>query len=82
MTRKFAGIFMFVLTASAAAAGQAEAGYIDPNTGGLLFQMLAVVFAFLSGMVLMFSSYIKRGVYRVSRMLRGKRAPNNLEEQA
>ncbi|MDA1329467.1 MAG: hypothetical protein O3B43_00115 [Chloroflexi bacterium] len=33
--------------------------YIDPNTGGLLFQALAVVFAAASGVVLVFSSRIK-----------------------
>ena len=34
-------------------------GYLDPNTGGMLFQMLAAGFAALSGFILMFSRRIK-----------------------
>jgi hypothetical protein len=33
--------------------------YIDPSTGGILFQALAVGFALISGTVLVFSSRIK-----------------------
>jgi hypothetical protein len=33
--------------------------YVDPNTGGMLFQILAVIFVFFSGMILVFSSRIK-----------------------
>ena len=33
--------------------------YIDPNTGGILFQALALGFAAISGAVLVFSSRIK-----------------------
>ncbi len=33
--------------------------YIDPNTGGALFQALALGFAAISGTVLIFSSRIK-----------------------
>jgi hypothetical protein len=33
--------------------------YIDPNTGGMLFQILAVVFTVISGTVLVFSSRIR-----------------------
>lgn len=33
--------------------------YIDPNTGGMLFQILAIVFAMASGIVLLFSSKIR-----------------------
>ncbi len=32
--------------------------YIDPNTGGMLFQILAVLFGLFSGMILIFSSKI------------------------
>ena len=30
----------------------APEAYIDPNTGGMLFQVLAIVFTFLSGFIL------------------------------
>lgn len=33
--------------------------YIDPNTGGMLFQILAVLFAAISGFILIFSSKIR-----------------------
>jgi hypothetical protein len=33
--------------------------YIDPNTGGMLFQILAVIFATLSGIVLLLSGKIR-----------------------
>ena len=46
--------------------------YIDPNTGGILFQVLAVLFAVFSGAVLVFSSRIKMGVARLKRALREK----------
>ncbi|MBM4431352.1 MAG: hypothetical protein FJ026_13565 [Chloroflexi bacterium] len=45
-------------------------GYIDPNTGGMLFQVLAVAFAALSGFVLVFSRQIRRAIARVRRFLR------------
>ncbi len=34
--------------------------YVDPNTGGILFQVIAGMFVFLSGMMLIFSSKIKQ----------------------
>lgn len=46
--------------------------YIDPNTGGMLFQVLAVVFAAFSGMVLVFSRQIRTGLGRLRRLFRGK----------
>ena len=33
--------------------------YIDPSTGGLLFQILAVAFTAISGVILLFSNRIK-----------------------
>lgn len=44
--------------------------YIDPNTGGILFQTLAVLFGVFSGVVLLFSSKIKMGIARLRRALR------------
>lgn len=54
--------------------------YIDPNTGGMLFQVLAVVFAAFSGMVLIFSRQIRTGIGRIRRMFRGKDQDDNSEE--
>ena len=47
--------------------------YIDPNTGGMLFQLLAVMFAFLSGFILFFSRQIKVIAARFLRFLRNLR---------
>lgn len=41
--------------------------YIDPNTGGMLFQILAVVFAVFSGVFLVFSSKIRAGIAKLRR---------------
>ena len=47
-------------------------GYIDPNTGGMLFQLLAVLVASLSAIILFFSRQIRAWVARMARMVRGK----------
>jgi hypothetical protein len=44
--------------------------YIDPNTGGLLFQILAVSFAVLSGLALAFSRQIRLAFTKARRFLR------------
>lgn len=49
--------------------------YIDPNSGGLIFQILVLMFGVISGIVLIFSSKIKMGISRVKRALRGKSRP-------
>ena len=49
----------------------ASAAYIDPNTGGMLFQVLAVLFGVISGVILIFSSRIKMLVFRIVRFIRG-----------
>ena len=46
------------------------AAYVDPNTGGMLFQVLAIVFTFLSGLMLFFSARIRMAFARLSRRLR------------
>jgi hypothetical protein len=45
--------------------------YIDPNTGGMLFQVLAVVLAFFSGSLLLFSAKIRMFFAKLMRRLRG-----------
>ena len=44
--------------------------YNDPNTGGQIFQLLAVIFAALSGIVLVFSSKIRMFWSRLKRRFR------------
>jgi len=46
--------------------------YIDPNTGGLIFQVLVVLFGVISGAILIFSSKIKMGISKFRRNLRSK----------
>ena len=58
---------------------QAPTAYIDPNTGGMLFQMLAVLFAFLSGFLFFFSRQIKSGFARLRRSLRKSDKPEEEE---
>lgn len=53
---------------------QPALAYIDPNTGGQLFQLLAVVFAFLSAILLFLSSYIRMGIGRLKRFVRNSSA--------
>ena len=44
--------------------------YIDPNTGGILFQTLAILFGVISGTILLFSSKIKMGIAKLRRNMR------------
>jgi hypothetical protein len=53
--------------------------YIDPNTGGMLFQILAVAFAALSGLVLFFSGKIRMFFAKLRRRVR--EASGELDEQ-
>ena len=46
--------------------------YIDPNTGGMLFQVLATLLAVFSGMALIFSSKIRSFFARIRRSQRGE----------
>ena len=44
--------------------------YIDPNTGGMLFQALAVVLAVFTGVLLVFSRNIRQFFSRMRRSVR------------
>jgi len=44
--------------------------YIDPNTGGVIFQALAAALAVISGVVLVFAGRIRAGIARLRRKLR------------
>ncbi len=46
--------------------------YIDPNSGGLIFQVLVVMFGVISGAILIFSSKIRMGISRIQRAVREK----------
>jgi hypothetical protein len=50
--------------------------YIDPNTGGLLFQILAVLFGILSGIIILFSSKIRMFMSRITRWRRERSTRN------
>lgn len=60
---------------------QPALAYIDPNTGGLLFQLLATAFALLSGIALLFAGRIRASVARFRRSLRGLFNPDGSKEQ-
>lgn len=53
-----------------AVGAQPALAYIDPNTGGMLFQMLAVAFASLSAIVLIFSRQIRTLFAKARRAVR------------
>ena len=48
-------------------------GYLDPNTGGMIFQALAAAFATISGAVLVFSRQIKLWWVTMQRKRREKK---------
>ena len=49
--------------------------YIDPNTGGMLFQMLAVILALFSGVIFFFSRQIKSLFAKIRRKIRHEAEP-------
>ena len=54
--------------------------YIDPNTGGIIFQFLAASFAALIGFLLLFSGRIRSAFARLRRRLRGGRDQQDEQE--
>ena len=59
----------------------APEAYIDPNTGGMLFQVLAVALAALSGILFFFSRQIKAGWARLRRGMRKEEPPQEPDEK-
>jgi hypothetical protein len=49
--------------------------YIDPNSGGVLFQILAVLFGVFSGIILLFSSRIRMVFAKLRRQIRNRNHP-------
>ena len=53
--------------------------YIDPSTGGMLFQILAAAFALFSGFIFFLSRQIKTFFARLRRKMRGEPEPEEME---
>ena len=56
--------------------------YIDPNTGGMLFQLLAVFLALFSGILFFFSRQIRSGFARFRRMIKREQPPDDKPESS
>lgn len=56
--------------------------YIDPSSGGLIFQILAVTFGIVSGAVLLFAGRIRMGIAKLRRSIREKRGKDEPAEEA
>ena len=54
--------------------------YIDPNTGGMLFQVLAAFLAVFSGIALLLSGKIRAYIARFRRSMRGDSLDNDTAE--
>jgi len=77
MKQKIIKSFLFTVVIALISFRQGHAAYIDPNTGGMVFQMLAVLFGVISGLILLFSSRIKAAYYRVRRTFREQHPSND-----
>lgn len=44
--------------------------YIDPNTGGIVFQALAAAFLAISGFLMIFSGKIRQAIAKMRRSMR------------
>jgi hypothetical protein len=51
--------------------------YVDPNTGGVLFQALAAVLVAGSGILLVFSRNIREGIAKLRRRFRKEESDSN-----
>ncbi len=49
--------------------------YIDPNTGGMLFQALAVLFGVFSAVIFFFSGRIRLTYAKIRRQMRERSKP-------
>jgi hypothetical protein len=55
--------------------------YIDPNTGGILFQALAGVLVAVSGVIFVFSRQIREGIAKLRRRTReGKEETEEIQK--
>ena len=53
--------------------------YIDPNTGGMLFQILVVLFGVISAVILVFSGRIRIAFAKLRRRMRERNNPETRE---
>ena len=74
-------LFLFAGFFGIGTAFAAPEAYIDPNTGGLIFQALLVVFTAVSGIVFFFSSRIKMGFNRMLRAFRERNGETMVAEE-
>lgn len=58
----------------------APTAYIDPSTGGMLAQVLAVALAAFSGILFFFSRQIKTGLARLRRKLRHEESDSDPQQ--
>ena len=70
MTRNIIVKSVLLALIASVAIAQPALAYIDPNTGGQLFQLLVVIFTFFSAIFLFFSSYFKMAFARGKRFVR------------
>ena len=49
--------------------------YIDPNTGGMLFQILVVLFGVISATILLLSGRIRQAFAKLRRLIRNRTKP-------
>lgn len=89
MKKVLVKVILFTLYVSLFSIKIAHAAYIDPNLGGMLFQILIVLFGIFSGVLLLFSSRLKSVFYRFMRYLRRSKSESqpqaetkNEDEQA
>lgn len=57
--------FLFIVFLSVLTLPSVAWAYIDPNTGGMIFQMLAPILAAIAGAWVMAKDYIKRIFFRL-----------------
>ena len=71
---------IYIVGISLASLQMVIAAYIDPNTGGMLFQILAVLFGVISGALLLFSGRVKGYYYSIRRRMRGSEDETPVED--
>jgi hypothetical protein len=57
--------------------GSIQLLYVDPSTGGLLFQLLGVMFAAMSGALFFFSRQMTSAMARFRRFLNERLSPRS-----
>ena len=80
MIQKVIVILIIVIINGFLVPSPVRAAYIDPNTGGMLFSLLAVIFGALSAVILLLSGKIKMFFSRTKRRLRGS-SDDELDEE-